>query len=269
MTAEDRAISNGDAKNGDRNGGNFGLFLKSQREARGISLQQVAGRTNIQPEILVHIETERLDQLPEPVYIKGFVRAYAEAIGVDPREAVLRYERHDAAYRQALSARQLRGRRRFMRRMLLAIVLGGGLILIVTALLHRSPEQPSNPVASETAEKRSPSEAQTASETAPATADPGKQKTGAVAENGAAKKAVNKQPLMLSAVGLKETTLKIIVDGKRPKVYHLKADTRLEIEAQREFNILVDDARAVTLYLDGQPVVVPGREGQQVTLQLP
>jgi hypothetical protein len=77
------------------------------------------------------------------------------------------------------------------------------------------------------------------------------------------------QPLILTAIGLKETTLKIIVDGERPKVYHLKPDTRLEIEAQREFNILVDDARAVTLYLNGEPVIVPGREGQQVTLQLP
>ena len=74
---------------------------------------------------------------------------------------------------------------------------------------------------------------------------------------------------MLTAVGLKETTLKVIVDGKRPKVYHLKTDTRLEIEAQREFNILVNDARGVTLYLNGQPVPVHGREGQQVTLQLP
>lgn len=81
--------------------------------------------------------------------------------------------------------------------------------------------------------------------------------------------AAAQQPLMLSAVGLKETTLKIIVDGKRPKVYHLKADTRLEIEAKREFNILMDDARAVTLYLNGEPVAVYGREGQQVTLQLP
>jgi cytoskeleton protein RodZ len=252
MRAEDKATRNKDTDNGE----GFGVFLKSQREARGFSLLQVAARTNIQPEILVRIEAERLDQLPEPVYIKGFVKAYAEVIGVDFREVVLRYERQEAAYRQALSARRQSGRRRLIGRMLLLAVLTGGVILAATTMLLRAPDDTQKKVPT-------PNEAQDF-QSAPAVPAQMPEKSGA-----AGGRSEVRRPLMLTAVGLKETTLKIIVDGDRPKAYHLKADTRLEIEAQRGFNILVEDARAVSLYLNGQPVNVPGREGQPVTLQLP
>lgn len=249
MTAADSSVNNDEANNG----GGFGVYLKTQREARGISLKMIAERTYIQREILLHIETERLDQLPEPVYIKGFVRAYAEAIGIDPVEAVLRYERHHAAYQQALSARQLRGRQRKIRRMVLAGVLLSGLAL---AILRLTPDSPKN------ADPMATPPPQTLPPAAPgAQADPPAQSTSAV-------KAA-RTPLLLRAVGLRESTLKIIVDGKRPKVYRLQADTRLEIEAERDFNILIEDARAVSLYLNDEAVPVQGREGQQVTLQLP
>jgi cytoskeletal protein RodZ len=262
MTAEKKPKNDGGGHSGGEphNGGGFGVYLKEQREAKGISLQAVAGRTNIQPDILTRIDAELLEQLPESVYVRGFVRAYAEAIGVDPKAAVRRYERHYAAYQQALSARHLRGRRRFVQGVLLVGVLAGALILAVVSFL---PESPLGDQADRT---------NNASTAAPgATSDPPKTAAegGEQAAPQSAPAASVKTPLKLSAVGLKETTLKIIVDGKRPKVFRLKADTRLEIEAQREFNILVGNARAVTLFLNGQPVVVHGREGQQVTLQLP
>ncbi|MDJ0780494.1 MAG: DUF4115 domain-containing protein [Desulfosarcinaceae bacterium] len=260
MTAVDRSTSN----DGAGDGGSFGAFLKAQREASGISLQMVAARTNIQPEILVQIETERLDQLPEPVYIKGFVRAYAEAIGADPREAVLRYERQDAAYRQALTARQFRGRRRLVGRLLLLVVLAGGLALAGFSLLPRGPS-PTEAPGPTAAGESTPAEVGAAAQLPAA----GGETVAGVAPQKAEVGTVDPQRHMLTAVGLKAATLKVIVDGKRPKVYKLEADTRLEIEAQREFNILLDDARAVTFYLNGQPVAVHGREGQQVTLQLP
>lgn len=264
MTAEKRPENDdgGHNRGEPHNGGGFGVYLKAQREAKGISLLAVAARTNIQPDILMRIEAELIEQLPESVYIRGFVRAYAEAIGVDPKAAVLRFERHYAAYRQALSARHLRSRRRFLRRVLLVGVLGGALILTMLSFLPENPvrDQADGTKKATTTPPGVTSETpKTMSEGEVPRAPQGAQKAGASA----------KTPLKLSAVGLKETILKIIVDGKRPKVYHLKADTRLEIEAQKEFNILVGDARAVTLYLNGQPVVVPGREGQQVTLQLP
>jgi hypothetical protein len=250
MTAVERTINHDDAGEG----GGFGVFLKTQREARGISLEMIAERTYIQPEILVCIETERIDRLPEPVYIKGFVRAYAEAIDVDPAEAVLRYERHHAAYQQALSARQLRGRRRRLRRMMLTSVLMGSLVLAAALLLSNAPREAAKTPSIPPEEPISP-EMQAQRGIPAAKAEQVRKDAG--------------EPLMLTAVGLRETTLKIIVDGKRPRVYRLKVDTRLEIEAERDFNILIEDAGALTLYLNGEVVPVYGREGHQVTLQLP
>ena len=279
MTAAQRSTDNdrADATDADAGGG-FGAFLQSQREARGISLLQVAARTNIQPEILANLEAERLDQLPEPVYIKGFLKAYAEAIGVAPQEAILRYERRDAAYRQALSARQIQGRRRLVRRAILLTVGLACAITLATVAMPPGSEKADEPAsASSTQGNPAADTAQTGKEggatiggaTDPASTPQLPTQTQAGAQTKPKAGPIAKQPYILTAVGLKDATLKIIVDGKRPKVYRLKPDTRLEIEAQREFNILLDDARAVTLYLNGQAVSVPGREGKQVTLQLP
>jgi len=53
------------------------------RQEQQISLEQVASETLISRRILSAIETGNLRQLPEPVYIQGFLRRYGDAIGLD------------------------------------------------------------------------------------------------------------------------------------------------------------------------------------------
>jgi hypothetical protein len=59
-----------------------GRFLRARREAAGLSLREVADRTKISPMKLIQIEEERYAQLPAPVYLRGFVVAYARALGL-------------------------------------------------------------------------------------------------------------------------------------------------------------------------------------------
>jgi cytoskeletal protein RodZ len=58
-------------------------YLRQVREAKSIRLEEVAMKTNIRLAVLKSIDSEKFDELPEPVYIQGFIRRYADAIGLD------------------------------------------------------------------------------------------------------------------------------------------------------------------------------------------
>lgn len=62
-----------------------GADLRRLREARGVSLRQMASTSKIGTRFLEYIEEDRLALLPAPVYLRGFLREYARAVGLDPR----------------------------------------------------------------------------------------------------------------------------------------------------------------------------------------
>jgi cytoskeletal protein RodZ len=64
----------------------LGSRLRQFRTEQCIPLEEVAAQTRIQARLLNAIEEGRLDQLPEPVYIKGFIQRFAEALGLNGAE---------------------------------------------------------------------------------------------------------------------------------------------------------------------------------------
>jgi len=68
-----------------------GTFLKRSRESRLMSLAEVSRVTRIPLHTLESIERDRFDDLPGEVFVRGFLKAYAKAIGVVPQDAVARY----------------------------------------------------------------------------------------------------------------------------------------------------------------------------------
>jgi cytoskeletal protein RodZ len=70
----------------------FGEYLKRERELREISLREIADDTKISFRYLQALEEDNTARLPAEVFIKGFIRSYAQYIGLDPDEAILRYQ---------------------------------------------------------------------------------------------------------------------------------------------------------------------------------
>ncbi len=68
-----------------------GADLRRIREARGIPLRQVAAVTKIGVRFLEYLEEDRFAFLPAPVYLKGFLHAYARVVGIDPHRAAEAY----------------------------------------------------------------------------------------------------------------------------------------------------------------------------------
>ena len=69
----------------------LGSFLKHQREQRGVSVAELSRVTRIPGPTLESIESDRFDELPGEVFVRGFLKSYAQAVGVVPAEVLARY----------------------------------------------------------------------------------------------------------------------------------------------------------------------------------
>ncbi len=68
-----------------------GSRLRRARMHRGIEIQDIAQVTKVTTTYLQAIEEEAFDILPAAVYVRGFVTAYARAIGLDPKRVAESY----------------------------------------------------------------------------------------------------------------------------------------------------------------------------------
>jgi flagellar biosynthesis protein FlhG len=68
-----------------------GARLRRSRLRAGIELEEIAGITKINPTYLRFIEEDRYAELPAPVYVRGFVRAYADCVGLDSANVAASY----------------------------------------------------------------------------------------------------------------------------------------------------------------------------------
>ena len=70
----------------------LGELLRNARKAKGYSLDDLQEKTKIQKRYLAGIEEEDFSNMPGAFYIRAFIKQYAEAVGVDPDEALTLYK---------------------------------------------------------------------------------------------------------------------------------------------------------------------------------
>ncbi len=70
----------------------IGAALRAERERQGRSLDEVYRATHITVRYLESLETGAFEAIPGEVYLKGFLRRYAQFLGLDGEELVRRYQ---------------------------------------------------------------------------------------------------------------------------------------------------------------------------------
>ena len=68
-----------------------GSDLRNIRLAKGLSLKNVADITKIKKSYLEALERDDFDRFPATVFIKGFLKSYAKALGLNPNEISQKY----------------------------------------------------------------------------------------------------------------------------------------------------------------------------------
>src|SRR3954452_18189263 len=69
----------------------IGAQLRAAREAKGLSVGAIAQRIRVQPRVLSAIEIDDLSVVPPRPFDRGFVRAYADEVDLDPELTVRDY----------------------------------------------------------------------------------------------------------------------------------------------------------------------------------
>lgn len=248
----------------DKGSDSFGQYLQAIRTEKRISLETVSEETRIRLETLQQIEEEDHSNLPDEVFVKGFLRAYAKAIGADGDEALRRYQRRLSVHRKVAQseAALLGSRKKFWTRLMLALAALALLIVGSIFAISLVPEQ-SPPPPAPVVEPGDEAVRATKVEAEPAQVPALQTKVGGSA---------SKQPpakLLLRVNTIEETWLKIIIDDLVPMEYSLYPGDRIELEAGSGYNLLIGNAAGVELYLNDQPVSVPGKSGEVVNLELP
>jgi cytoskeletal protein RodZ len=78
----------------------FGEYLKRERNAKNVSLADLSQATKIPLRTLERLEAGEVDALPAPVFVRGFVKAYARHLRLDEQIALGELDK----WNEALSA---------------------------------------------------------------------------------------------------------------------------------------------------------------------
>ena len=95
----------------DEHGDFDGPRLRRVRMHRGMELEDISRVTKISPTHLRFIEEDRFSELPAPVYVRGFVVAYADCVGLDAKRVAASYmKKHESETGQSRRVRFLGSR---------------------------------------------------------------------------------------------------------------------------------------------------------------
>lgn len=164
----------------------LGNKFRTARESQGLTIEQMASRTRIQASHLRALEGDAFEQLPERVFTKGFVRAYARSLNLNEEECLRlfaecsasSYQEEEESLRKIFLLKEPGHKERTSRAMVVLLVGGlfllGGLVFLqqqspTTSVISRFSQQAVEPHdgvvsepgppdnASESAEDRPPS----------------------------------------------------------------------------------------------------------------
>jgi cytoskeletal protein RodZ len=68
-----------------------GSYLRRHREAKRMSVEEVSRATRVPTASVERIEADQFDELPGEVFVRGFLRSYAQAVGLSSDDVLARY----------------------------------------------------------------------------------------------------------------------------------------------------------------------------------
>jgi cytoskeleton protein RodZ len=278
----------------------LGAFLRQGRERSGLSVDAVASACRIAPQVARALEDDHYDVLPAPVYVRGFIRAYCQQVGLDVDEALRIYDPIAAATpapslkpvptAPAIPPRPTRRWRRAAAGAAALVALGVATFVVVRgrepdavavrgpagagarspspAPLRTSPA-PLAPTTETREQLAPPSSASPAGSAAPAGGAPSTPAAGAQApgRETAARPPAKAHVLLVRAVDT--TWLRIAPDGAPATEETLPPGAVREWRSAGRFRVSVGNAGGIVLELDGQPLPALGEPGQVVHATIP
>ena len=270
----------------------LGVCLRRSRERAGLSMEAVSTGSRIASRFIHALEADQHADLPAPVYVRGFIRAYCEQVGADGAEALRLYDA-EAVPDPPLTVRAvapvaapMAAGRRWRRVVVGALVVVALGTLAMLSVWRRQPDAaakrggaapaaPSQPAAPDASVSRvnaamlppSVSPATPAAAASPAPPTPSAAPAAGVAPAPSALPASAERVLLIRAV---ETTwVRVQPDGGQPAEETLTPGAVREWRSVKGFRVTAGNAGGILVELDGRPLPALGDRGQVVHTTIP
>ncbi len=255
----------------------IGETLRAARERQGLTLADAAASTRIRERCLQALEEEDFEHLHlgGDVYVRGFLRNYAKALGVDPEPVLAAYrERYEQQEpdEAALTGRVLAGEQEGLPRNV-RLTAASATVIAVLALLVAIGQQEPGPTAAPPVETARPTPVEEPQEPQePQEAAEAEQEVEPAPEREVADDAEGQTGPELSAEGLDvevaieggASWLRVVVDGDLAFEGIQPADSRLNFSGEEEVLLRIGNAGAVSIMVNGEDHGLAGASGEVV-----
>lgn len=270
-----------------------GEYLRRERELRRVTISKIFEATRVPVKALEALEADNYENLPHPTFVKGYIKSYCKALGIDENDAVLRYEiylRENAPDRsdgnKGVLPKKLvipdDERPSFLRLSpsvrTYVIYAAAGIVLVLAGYLFFSGGSETETPPEETAAVQEQAPPAVVAEPSVATPQPeaGTVSTEVKVSVDDASKRVESKPSAaasgrhtLSVTAREVAWIKVRIDGKEPLEVILKAGESVSWDAAETFSLLVGNAGGIDMVYDGVKLAPLGRSGESVSIRLP
>lgn len=245
----------------------FGKLFADARAAHGVTLKQVSASTKIPVSTLQAIERDEIDSLPGGIFTRGFIRSYADAVGLDPRTTLERFEARfpqESSVSTLLATIEGRANEEFARRQRTAKA------LIWTALLSAplivwlaGAVFPDGRRRAAAGEAPPPAESPFAAVAPPAAAEPRPAGAGTLPAAPAVSAA-----LTMEMGATADCWIEVAADGEAVTARILRPGEREVVAAERAIDLRVGNAGAFVFTINQRPGRSLGALGEVVSLRV-
>jgi cytoskeletal protein RodZ len=246
-----------------------GIRLRELREAKGVSLDDIARSTRVGRRHLEALETDSWAELPAPVFVKGFIRAYCDFLDASPDEAlgVYREATGESAKPERVQSILRSGPSRragpLVISLVLFIALGASLFALRLGLKSSPPSAPAT-----SASARGDTASVPSSASIPAASVPSSASIPA-----ATAPVIQTQPVPVSAADAKPAAQRLVIHAVEPTWIRVQVDdgqvseellpagAGREWTAARRFILTVGNAGGLEIDLNGKRMPALGARG--------
>ena len=275
-------MSVGDLDNGP-GGGQIGPILEKKRREKGLSLKEVEQATKIRTRYLEGLEREDPTSLPDPVYARGFLKTYANFLGLNGEQLSREFRDHRAPRRERqLNSYEVLQRGEFDQPLInpggvddaersgisgatiLTIVLAVLVLAMVIGALYYVGSRSTVNTSDSTPEEEPVVDQEVGDGSSRDDSSREEPVAGSETKTGAGADSPETVQVTVRVVGA-PTGLTVLTDGRVASDQYAQPGFSQTFEARRAVSISTANAGAVEVEVDGQNIGRLGRFGQALT----
>ena len=247
-------------------------MLKSTREEKGLTFEEVSNALLVKKRVIGAIESGDWDSLPSPVYVKGYINQYAALLHIADllKAEMISPENQPSSEVQvvAKAAKDERALKGWGPREKVIAASAVGALLVGFLVFENLPRKAYVAPLAQSVENNYQT-VQASSRTEPVETSTNSQPVQASPVAAGQSEKVVVKSKKLAIVCRERTWVRIVIDGAEQKEFMLKPEEVVMLNAKKNFDLLIGNAGGVKLFYNGKDTGFTGENGAVRHVSLP